>query len=150
MREYETVIVVRPEWSADQVRQLCERIAAVVVRFQGVVFHCREFARRRLAYRVQKAWRGAYIYADYGAVGDVVSEVERVLRYEEGVLKFLSVQIGAVESVEERKAKSLEEEARLVQLFGAGSEQGHSSGETDTEAGETHAAPTPTMTAGTI
>lgn len=122
MTEYETIFIAQPDWSAEQVRQFCDRLTALIDRQGGVVFHAREVARRRMAYRVGKHTKGLYLYCNYGGGGRLVTELERTLRYEEGVLKFLTVKIGPVGSVEARRAKTLEEEARLVQLFGSSSE----------------------------
>lgn len=120
--EYETTIVAQPDWSADQSRQFCERLTQIVERTGGVVFLNRELGRRRLAYRIGKQTRGCYCYLNYGSNGEAVAELERVLRLDEAVLRYLTVQVGSVVSVETRRAKVLEDEARLAHLFGTGSE----------------------------
>lgn len=122
MTEYETICIVRPDWTTEQVRQLSDRVAAIIERHKGVLFHLREVGRRRLAYRVHKQTKGLYLYCNYGGTGSIVADVERALRLEEGVLKFLTVRMGVVESVDARRAKTLEEEVRLAHLFGAGSD----------------------------
>lgn len=122
MTEYETIFIARPDWSAEQVRQLCDRLTAIIDRLGGVRFHVKEVGRRRLAYRVEKQTKGLYVYCNYAGDGRLVTELERTLRYEEGVLKFLTVRLGLAGSLEERRAKGLEEEARLAQLFGSSGE----------------------------
>ncbi len=49
--------------------------------------------------------RGLYVYFQYAGVGDLVSEVERTLRLQESVLKFQTVKIGEVATVEATDAK---------------------------------------------
>lgn len=125
MTEYETIFIVRPEWTTEQVRQFADRLTAMIEKAKGVVFHMREVARRKLSYPVKKQSKGAYIYASYAGGGNLVAEIERTLRLEEDVLKFLTVKgetLETAESVEARRAKSLEEETRLAMLFGAGSD----------------------------
>lgn len=122
MMEYETLVLVRSEWTAEQIRQLIDRLTAIVDRHGGAVLFTREIGRRPLAYRVAKQTKGIYLYCDYAGDGRVVPEIERTLRYEEGVLKFLTVRLSAAISLEERRTKVLEEEARLAHLFGVGSE----------------------------
>lgn len=138
MTEYETIFILRPEWTSDQVRQLTDRLTALVDHAGGAVFHMKEVGRRRLAYRVEKQTKGIYVYANYAGGGSLVAEIERTLRLEEDVLKFLTVKGGVVESVEARRAKALEEEARLAQLFGAGSEAPAAGPEGETFAQASH------------
>lgn len=146
MTEYETIFILRPEWTSDQVRALTDRLTALVNQAGGAVFHMKEVGRRRLAYRVNKQTKGIYVYANYAGGGSLhtagghalVTEIERTLRLEEDVLKFLTVRGTSVESVEARRAKALEEEARLAQLFGAGSETPAAGTEGETFAQASH------------
>ncbi|PIR19932.1 MAG: 30S ribosomal protein S6 [Deltaproteobacteria bacterium CG11_big_fil_rev_8_21_14_0_20_47_16] len=94
MREYETTFIVRAELSDDAVRQLSDRIKSVIERHNGAVLDFQIMGRQNLAYRIEKQAKGNYVFIDYTGDTAVVAEVERTLRLDEGILKFLTVKTG--------------------------------------------------------
>jgi len=50
-----------------------------------------EMGMRKLAYPIDKNERGFYCVVYYKANGDSVSELERQLRYNENILRFMTV-----------------------------------------------------------
>ena len=90
---YETVFVTRAEMSDEALKALQDRVTGVISQFQGEVVLNEDWGKRKLAYPIRKESRGHYTYIAYQAKGEVVAEVERNLRLNEHVLRFLSVNL---------------------------------------------------------
>jgi small subunit ribosomal protein S6 len=91
MREYETVVITKPDLPESQQRQINDRLKTLIEKHQGRLFFARNMGRRSLAYSIKKCTKGVYTCFDYAAVGTAVSELERSMRLDEDVLRFLTV-----------------------------------------------------------
>jgi small subunit ribosomal protein S6 len=70
-----------------------------------------DVGKRKLAYEIQKFQKGHYLTLTYLDDGRAVKEIERLLRLEESVLRFLTVQVSAeVVDIEARKTEAAEQE----------------------------------------
>jgi small subunit ribosomal protein S6 len=120
MTEYETVFIVQPNLSEEEVEALAKTFEQVLTDQKAVVAKSERWGKKRLAYRVRRHWEGYYILFDYAAPHAVVSELERRLRIHEHVIKFLSVRKDPRAAAEEqRRAARL---ARLQKAAGAAAE----------------------------
>lgn len=90
---YETLFITRPELSDEALKNIQEKIKGVISNYQGDIVLAEDWGKRKLAYRIQKETRGNYTYFVYTGAGDVVHEVERNLRLQEHVLRFLTVNL---------------------------------------------------------
>lgn len=91
MREYETVYISHPSQSDANIRELNDRLTGIIGTHKGRLFFSRSLGRRSLAYPIGKESKGTYTSLDFAAEGGAVSEIERILRYDETVLRFLTV-----------------------------------------------------------
>ncbi|OGQ22663.1 MAG: 30S ribosomal protein S6 [Deltaproteobacteria bacterium RIFCSPLOWO2_02_FULL_44_10] len=121
MREYETVYIASPELSQTQVAALNQRIHDIIEKQGGRLFYARDMGMRTLAYPIQKSKKGIYTCLDYAAQGDVVSQIERVLRLDETILRFLTV----------LKQDEIDVEARAAEIIARG--EGESAPQTSTD-----------------
>ena len=93
MREYETTFIVQPEISDEGVAALTERLDRVLEKHESIRLMYDDQGRRRLAYEIQNFQKGRYICLLYLDNGTAVEEVERVLRLDDSILRFLTVQV---------------------------------------------------------
>lgn len=107
MREYETVYVLKPDLPADAVKGLQEKLAAIVQKQNGHVLVHTDWGRRKLAYPVEKFKFAQYIYFQYLDLGTSIAEVERILKNDDKVLKFLTVRLNDDVNSEERLAAAV-------------------------------------------
>lgn len=91
---YETTYVTRGEMSEEVFKTLKDKILKIIESFHGELVHQEDWGRRKLAYPIQKETRGRYTYLTYTGQPGVVAEVERNLRLQENVIRFLTVQLG--------------------------------------------------------
>jgi len=116
MREYETTFIVQPEISDEGVKSLCERLDATLEKQGAIRLLYDDQGRRRMAYEIRHFQKGRYILLMYLDDGKVVPEVERVLRLDDSVLRFLTVQAkDDVVDIEGRKAEAAELERQRAQ-----------------------------------
>jgi small subunit ribosomal protein S6 len=111
MREYETTFIVQPEISDEGAKELLTRIDGLLERSGAVRLLHDDQGKRRLAYDIKKFQKGRYVTSYYLSDGSAVAAVERALRLEESVLRFLTVMADPeVVDIEARKARAAEDE----------------------------------------
>lgn len=106
MREYETIYVLKPDLPAEQVKVLKDKVQDIIEKAEGKVLHHVDWGKRRLAYKVEKFQQAQYIYLQYLDKGLSIAEIERILKNDDRVLKFLTVQVEEKVNVEDRLARA--------------------------------------------
>lgn len=98
-REYETIVIIRPDAAEDEFSTVRERVAEAVESEGGQMIKNDDWGRRELAYEIKdttegrKFERGVYHYYRYLGPPGTVQELERNLKLLDEVLKFLSVKL---------------------------------------------------------
>ena len=96
MAFYELVYIVRPDVATNQVEAVAKKFADIVKDKGGKVAKTEQWGLKSLAYRVKKHRKGYYTMMVMEANGDIVKEVERNLRINDDVIRFLTVSIEEV------------------------------------------------------
>jgi small subunit ribosomal protein S6 len=115
MRRYETVFIVNPELTPEQHQPLFEKLKGLVPEDQGMLVGFDEWGHKRLAYEVKKHTRGYYVLMDFCGDGALVKELERNLRFDDRVLKYMTVVKDEAVDLEQVKAEmeaAAEQESR--------------------------------------
>lgn len=88
MRKYEVMYIIRPD-----IEQ--EAVQAAVEKFQGIISNGGEITKhdvmgkRRLAYEIKKFRDGVYVLVNFNATPEVVSELERIMKISDEVIRYL-------------------------------------------------------------
>ena len=93
MRRFETLFIVTPNSSEEELKAVAEKFRGVVTGMKGTVASYDEQGMKKLAYRVKKQNKGYYVLMDYFGQADIVAELERNLRLDERILKYLTVKL---------------------------------------------------------
>jgi small subunit ribosomal protein S6 len=110
VREYETTLIIQPEISDEAVQEFCIRLDGIIEKGGGIRLMYDDQGRRRLAYEIQNFQKGRYVMLHFLDCGNVIPTLERALRLEDAVLRFLTVQVAEeVLDIEARKAQAAEE-----------------------------------------
>ena len=88
MREYEIMLILDPEADESVVVSAVERITGVISAGGGAVGNIDRWGKRRLAYEIDKRTEGYYVVVRFTADPSVVTELERVLRLADEVIRF--------------------------------------------------------------
>jgi small subunit ribosomal protein S6 len=91
LRGYETTLITHSDMTELQLRALKDKIAAVITSFQGQIVLTEDWGKKKFAYPIQKQIRGVYTYLVYEAAPTAIHEIERNLKLNEHVLRFLTV-----------------------------------------------------------
>ncbi|MDG2051034.1 MAG: 30S ribosomal protein S6 [Myxococcota bacterium] len=114
MREYELNFIIQPEISEEGSKAILDRLDAILTESEAVRLLCDDLGKRKLAYEVRKFQKGHYYILSFLDPGQVVPALERALRLEESVLRFLSVKVAdRVTDIEGRVAEAKEKEVEL-------------------------------------
>ena len=111
MRHYEIVFIVHPDQS-EQVPAMIERYKTLLAARNGKIHRLEDWGRRQLAYPIQKMHKAHYALMNIECDGETLSELEHAFRFNDAVLRHLTVQMkDAVTTpspmMKEEKAKSL-------------------------------------------
>jgi ribosomal protein S6 len=115
--EYETIYILKPELPTDTIDKMATKVSGIIGKFEGEVLLQDDWGKRKLAYPIQKNARGHYVYFNFVGPSGLVGELERQLRIEDDLLRFLTVRVGQDINLESRRAevavllKQREEEA---------------------------------------
>ena len=113
MRVYEELFIVRPEAPDEDVDHLVDQLQTFLTGAGATVDKVDKWGKRRLAYRVGKHREGNYILVQFSAKPDTVKEVERRLRVNDLVIKFITVRIDeTLKRIEKRKKQREKRAAR--------------------------------------
>lgn len=93
MRKMETLVLFSPEITADEREQLIATLTNVIERENGQLLVADQWGMRDLAYPVRKQMRGFYVRFEYMAPATLVAELERIIRIQDGIFKFLTVRL---------------------------------------------------------
>jgi small subunit ribosomal protein S6 len=94
---YECVIIARSDVTTQQVDALGEQVTALMAGQGGAVRKVEYWGLRSLAYRIKKNRKGHYLLLNLDAPAPAIAEMERQLRLNEDVLRFLTVAVDALE-----------------------------------------------------
>lgn len=92
MRRYETVIIAPGDLPDDEIAGLVDRYKSIIAKQQGFVIKVEKWGKRKLAYEIRKHNRGYYLLFDFAGRNDVVAELERNLKIDDKILKFMTIQ----------------------------------------------------------
>ncbi|PTW60447.1 small subunit ribosomal protein S6 [Breoghania corrubedonensis] len=93
MALYEHVFLARQDVSAQQVEQLVEQFKEIITNGGGTVGKVENWGLRTLAYRVNKNRKAHYTLMNIDAPHPAVAEMERQMRLNEDVLRFLTLKV---------------------------------------------------------
>jgi len=90
MRHYEICFLVHPDQS-EQVPAMLERYRTLIEEKQGTIHRLEDWGRRQLAYPVAKLHKAHYVLMNIECDGDTLNELESVFRFNDAVLRHLTV-----------------------------------------------------------
>ena len=95
---YENVFITRQDISTAQVEALTDTFANLVAEQGGKIEKREYWGLRNLAYRIKKNRKGHYVLFNLEAPPGAVSELERNMRINEDVLRYLTVRVDELEA----------------------------------------------------
>ena len=112
MRHYEIILLIHPDQS-EQVPAMLERYKALVATGGGKVHRVEDWGRRQLSYLIQKLAKAHYLCLNIECSNETLAEIETGFRFNDAVLRHLTVALDKAETAPSVMMKHVErEEAR--------------------------------------
>ncbi len=90
MNKYESVIIVSPEVDEAGLKALEEKFTGLINE-NGKVEEVKNLGKKQLAYEIKKFKEATYVEFDFEANPELISEIERIYRITDDIIKFITV-----------------------------------------------------------
>jgi small subunit ribosomal protein S6 len=111
MALYEHMLIARQDISAQQVDALATHLKTIIETEGGKVEKQEYWGLRSLAYRIKKNRKGHYVLLNINAPSKAIVELERQIKINEDVLRYMSVRVDAFEQSNSSKKRERERDA---------------------------------------
>ena len=109
MRHYEIVLLIHPDQS-EQVPAMLERYKGIVTAGGGKVHRLEDWGRRQMAYMIQKLAKAHYLCINIECSKEALAELETGFRFNDAVLRHLTVLKDQAETAPSVMMKAVERE----------------------------------------
>lgn len=109
MRHYEVVFLVHPDQS-EQVPAMIERYKTLIEGHEGTIHRLEDWGRRQLAYPIQKLVKAHYVLMNIEASEEAMEELVSAFRFNDAVLRHLSMRMNEAVTEPSPLAKGQDEE----------------------------------------
>ncbi|HAE35243.1 MAG: 30S ribosomal protein S6 [Chitinophagales bacterium] len=93
MNQYETVVVLTPVLSDDDVKRTLEGYKELLKNNGAEMVHEELWGLKQLAYPIKKKTTGIYFVMEYKASGEAVAKMEVQFNRDEQVLRYLTIRL---------------------------------------------------------
>ncbi|MBF0427607.1 MAG: 30S ribosomal protein S6 [Magnetococcales bacterium] len=93
MAFYESIYIVRPDLTTEQVEQVAARVVDIITAGGGTILQNELWGRRQLAYPLKKNTKGFYIFNLVEGGGSLIATLEARLLIDEDILKFQNIRV---------------------------------------------------------
>ncbi|EMS80800.1 30S ribosomal protein S6 [Desulfotignum phosphitoxidans] len=139
MRKYETVIISDPDLQDQSRTDLLDKVRNIIAKENGIVLYVDDWGSKKLAYEINRKFRGHYICLTYGGTGDLVKELERNLRLSDDVMKYMTILVSADETAESLAKEAQDAEAAKAETAASQDAEKTADAETDKETDDSDA-----------
>ena len=105
---YESVVIINAALEDEQINTAINRIEVSIKTNGGEIEEVDQWGRKRLAYPINKSKSGFYVVFRYVSPSDSIAKIERDLRLDETVMRYLTVLLDsrALEHYAQQKNKA--------------------------------------------
>ena len=103
LREYELTIIARADLPESEGSKLLAKYEKLMTAEGGEILQKNTWGVKKLAFPMKKAFRGSYVNYDFIGTPANLAEMERLMRIDDDVLRYMSVYIGQNVNVAKRK-----------------------------------------------
>lgn len=113
MNQYETVFILTPVLSEDQMKEAVSKFENLLTDNGAEIVFKDFWGMKKLAYPIQKKSSGFYQLIEYKAEGNVIDKVETELKRDERIIRFLTVKLDKhAVAYNEKKRRKVQEAAQ--------------------------------------
>ena len=105
VKQYETVFIMTPVLSDEQMKEAVEKFKGVLTKAGAEIISEENWGLKKLAYPIQKKSTGFYELVEFKAAPETIKTLETAYRRDEKVLRYITVKMDkyAAEYAEKRR-----------------------------------------------
>ena len=118
MNKYETVFILTPVLSDDQMKETVEKFKQVLTDNGGTIENEENWGLRKLAYPIENKNTGFYTLIEFEGEPTIVDKLETAFRRDEKVIRFLTFRLdkyAAEYAIKRRAVRKAKQEERAAQ-----------------------------------
>lgn len=116
MNYYETILIFNGEYTETKYKSMTDHYIKQITDLGGLIKKIDRLGKKKLAYEIKGTKEGWYTIFYYQANPELIPELERIIRTDDAVIKFLTIKRDPEED-------ELEEYAEITEIAGSKSEQ---------------------------
>lgn len=101
MRHYETMFIVKPTLVEEQIQERIDFFKDIITKNNGEIVATQDMGMRNLAYIIKKHSRGYYFVIYFKAEPTLISELERLYKINEDILRFIVIKYESKKEVKQ-------------------------------------------------
>ncbi len=90
---YECTVIIDGGLQDEAIASAMEMVQRVITEKGGTIVSVLDIGRRKTAYPIKKKTIGYYAHIEFTAATTVIAEIEKVIRYEEDLLRYLIIHL---------------------------------------------------------
>lgn len=106
MNSYELMVILRPDLNEERVNQEVTKYQEFLRENAAEELTVKVWGKRRLAYQIRRFNDGIYVLFNFGGDGHQIAMVERDMRLNDNVMRFLTTKLTPEKPEKEKKAKA--------------------------------------------
>ena len=103
LREYELTIIARADLPESESTKLLSKYEKLMTAEGGEILQKSNWGVKKLAFPMKKSFRGSYVNYDFIGSPANLAKMERLMRIDDDLLRYMSVYIGQNVDVSKRK-----------------------------------------------
>lgn len=93
MNLYEIMFILSPDIGEDEREKITTRLKSTISKNKGDIIRFDDMGFKSLTYKIKKKSRGQYYLINLEGPGSMIAEIERFLRIDENVIRFVVVKL---------------------------------------------------------
>ncbi len=93
LRPYESIVILHPDTTGAQQKEIFQKNIGIIKEHKGDLNHVDTWGKRTLANPIKKQKIGIYFHLTFSSTSDTVSELERVMKINDKVLRYFHVRL---------------------------------------------------------
>lgn len=105
LREYELTVIAKADLPEEEMSRIQNKYEALMLKDGGEILKKDLWGTRKMTHPINKQHRGCYVFYDFVGRPAHLTEMERLMRIDENVLRYMSVSLGGCADIEARKVE---------------------------------------------
>ncbi|WLT36978.1 30S ribosomal protein S6 [Synechocystis sp. B12] len=111
VNSYELMVILRPDLNEERVSQEVTKYQEFLTNNAAEDVSVKVWGKRRLAYQIRRFNDGIYVLFNFNGEGQQIALIERDMRLNDNVMRFLSIKLTPEKPEKEKKDKAVAVEA---------------------------------------